>query len=308
MTQYLIRRLLGVGLSLLVAVSLVFFTLHIIPGDPAQAALSQSTAPQDVLERRREALGLNRPLPVQYGHYLLNLARGDLGVSWSAGQPVGFLIGQQLEATVQLALSGMLVATLLGAGLGLLTAIRRDDWLAEAGRSLAGFFLALPVMFSATLMIWIFAIKLEWLPATGQDNRGHIILPAVVLGISVAAGIARVIDSGISETLTQPFMRTALAKGLTQRQALLRHALRVGLLPTLDVIALQFGYLLGGTVVVENVFARQGLGRLLLVSVLDKDIPVVQGIVVLTAIWYSLLNLLADLAHAWLDPRLRLES
>lgn len=307
MGRFVVRRLIGMGLALLVAITLVFLTLHLVPGDPAEAALSQSIATQDMLERRREALGLDRPLPVQYGRYLFNLVRGDLGLSWSAGQSVGLLIGQQLGATVRLATSGMLVAVVLGGGLGVLAAVHRDDWLADISRGLTGFSLALPVMFSGTLVIWIFAIWLEVLPATGQGRGVHLVLPAFVLGISAAGGIARAVDAGVTRALGQQFVRTALAKGLTRRRALFRHALRVGLLPTLDVIALQFGYLLGGTVVVESVFARQGLGRLLLAAVLDKDLPVVQGVVVFSAVVYSLLNLLADLAHAWLDPRVRAE-
>lgn len=308
MAQFFFRRLLGVALSLLVAVTLVFFALHLTPGDPAEAALSQSAVTQDVLDRRREALGLDRPLPEQYIRFLTKLTRGDLGLSWSAGQPVSLLIGQQIGATFSLALSGMIAAVILGVGMGVAAAVGQGGWVTRVSRALTGFLLSIPMMFSATALIWVFAVSLQILPATGQGRVGQLILPTVVLGFSAAGSIARVVDSGMVDAMAQPFMQTALAKGRSWRGAITHHALWVGLLPALDVIALQFGYLLGGAVVVESVFARQGLGRLLLTAVLDKDLPVIQGVVILAALVYSLLNLLTDLVHAWLDPRIRLAA
>jgi len=303
--QYILRRLLGVLVSLWAAVTLAFLALRVVPGDPVEAALSQSIASQDVLERRRAALGLDLPLPVQYGRYLLGLVRGDLGVSWLGGQPVGLLIGQQIGATFSLACTGMAVALVLGVALGVAGAAGRGGWISEFSRMAVSFLLALPPMFSGILLIWVFAVLLGWFPATGQGDMRHLILPAMVIGLSVAGGIARAVDAGVGDALAQPFVRTARAKGLMPFTALWRHALRVGFLPALDVIALQFGFLLGGTVITESLFARQGLGRVMLSAVLNKDLPVVLGVVVLAAAVYGLLNLAADVVHAWLDPRIR---
>ncbi len=305
MFDYLLRRLVGVILALWAAITLAFLAIHIVPGNPAEAALSQSTASEDVLERRREALGLDLPLPAQYARYLGGLLRGDLGVSWSGGEPVGLMIAQQLPPTISLAWAGLTVAVAAGFALGLGAALGQGGWLGEASRSMTGVLLAVPVMFSGTLAAWIFAILLGWLPATGQGSPGHLILPALVVGLNGAGGISRTVEAGVSEAMRQPFMPAAYAKGLARWQAVTRHALRVGLLPTLDIVALQFGFLLGGTVVTESVFARQGVGRLLLAAVLDKDLPVVQGVIILSAVAYSLLNLAADVAKAWLDPRIR---
>lgn len=306
MTRYVLRRLAAVIVTLWAAVTLVFFAMQLVPGDPAQAALSQTTVPEAVLERRREALGLDDSLPVRYVSYLSGLLRGDLGLSWTAGQPVGLLIAQQLRPTAALALGGVVVAVAVGGALGLLGVTGGETWLGELSRSATGLLLALPVMFSGTLAVWVFAIRLGWLPATGQGGLPALVLPSLVLGASAAGGIARTVEAGVSEALQQPFVPLASAKGLGRAGVMIRHALRVGLLPTLDVIALQFGFLMGGAVVTESLFARQGLGRLLLRAVLDQDLPVVQGIVLLSAVTYAVLNLAADVAKAWLDPRVRL--
>ncbi len=303
--RFIVRRSLGVLLSVWVAVTLVFGAMQIVPGDPAEAALSQSTASYDVLERRRAEMGLDQPLVKQYARYLLNLASGHLGVSWSGGQPVELLIRQELPPTVELAVCAMLVAIGTGLLLGLAGGMGQGHWIGGMCRSLVAFLLSFPVMFSGTLAIWLFAVTLGWLPATGQGTAVHVILPACVVGLSVSGGIARTIDASVSDALHEPFMLLAYAKGLTRLRAVWRHALRVGLLPILNVIAVQTGFLLGGTVVTESVFARQGIGRLLLVAVLDKDLPIVQGVVALSAVVYGLLNLLADVAHAVLDPRVR---
>jgi len=303
--QFAARRILGMLISLWAAVTLTFLLLHLTPGDPAEAALYQSTASADTLAQRREALGLDLPLPVQYARYLGKLAQGDLGLSWAAGQPVNLLIGRQLGATVSLGLAGMIVAAVGGLGIGLLAASPRWGWLAEGARSLSGAMLGLPVVFVGIVLIWIFAIWLDWLPATGQGSLRQLVLPALVVGISASGGIARAVDAGVSDALSRLFMRTARAKGLTRSAALRRHALRVGLLPVLDVLALQFGFLLGGAVVTEMIFARQGLGRVMLTAVLNKDLPVVQGVVILAALAYSLWNVISDRGHTALDPRIR---
>lgn len=305
MAHFLIRRLLSVFLSAFLAVTLSFLALHLVAGDPAEAALSQSAASGDVLERRQEDLGLNLPVIVQYERYLRALAEGDLGTAWFGGQSVVLLIGQQVGATLSLALSAMLVAAALGLSLGIAAAAGRGNWVSQVSRALTGASLALPVIFTGVISIWLFSIILGWLPATGQGDLRHLILPALIVGVSVGGGIARAVDAGMSQVLRQLFMRTAVAKGRSRWGALYWHGLRVGLLPVVDVIALQFGYLIGGTVITESLFARQGIGRLLVGAVLNKDAPVVLGVVILSVVSYSVLNLLADIIHTWLDPRIQ---
>jgi peptide/nickel transport system permease protein len=287
------------------AVTLTFLAIRLVPGDPAQAALNQSTAPEAVLEQRRAALGLDQPGIVQYGRYLLGLAHADFGLSWSANQPVSFLIGQQLSPTLSLAIAGTLVAVAVGTLLGIGAGVGQDAIPGVLARGTAGFLLSVPVMFSGMLLIAVFAVRFRLLPGTGQGSLGHLLLPAAAVGLSGAGGIARVVEAGIGDQMDQPFVHLASAKGLRRSRVMVRHALRVGLLPALDAIALQLGYLFGGAVITEAVFARQGIGRLLLLAVLDKDLPLVQGIVILSVVVYTVVNFVADISHALLDPRLR---
>jgi peptide/nickel transport system permease protein len=265
---------------------------------------SQSIASEEALLRRQHVLGLDLPVFIQYWKYLAGLAHGDMGISWFGGQPVMFLIEQQLEATLSLASASMILSLLWGGVLGVLASMQ-IRYISQISRALTGIFMSLPNLLVGIVLIWLFAVRLDWLPATGQGDISHLVLPALVIGLSVGGSIARAIDAGVYEVVKQPFMRTALAKGLSRRRALWHHGLRVGLLPVIDIIALQFGYLLGGTVITESLFARQGVGSLLVVSILNKDIPVVLGIVVLSMFFYCLMNLFADVAHIWLDPRIR---
>src|SRR5690606_29945129 len=221
------------------------------------------------------------------------------------GQGVGELIAGQFAPTLALAVAGLGVAVVVGGGLGLGAALGEETWLGEVSRGATGLLLSVPVMVSGTLLIWVFSVLLDLFPATGQGTPGQLVLPALAVGLNTSAGLARTVEAGVRAVAQEPFLLLARAKGLRRWQVLSRHALRVGLLPTLDLIALQSGFLLGGTVVTEIVFSRQGLGRLLLFAVLDKDLPVVQGIVVLAAVVYGVLNLAADIAKAWLDPRIR---
>ncbi|MBN1427843.1 MAG: ABC transporter permease [Anaerolineae bacterium] len=306
MAWFILRRLISICLSAFLAITLSFLLLHLVQGDSAEASLFQSAASDDVLERRREALGLDLPVLAQYGRYLRQLSNGDLGKSWFGGQSVALLIGQQVGPTISLASSATVVAIVLGVGLGILSAAKTGCWVSHVSRVMTGASLALPVIFTGVVFVWVFSVLLGWLPATGQGGFRHLILPASVVGISAGGGIARAVDAGISDILRQPFMRTALAKGLSRWRALSRHGFRVGLLPVVDVVALEFGYLLGGTVITESLFARQGIGRVLVTAVLNKDIPVVLGVVVLSVVLYSLLNLFADVTHTWLDPRIRM--
>jgi peptide/nickel transport system permease protein len=308
MFRLVIRRLVGGALVVWTVVSATFLATHLISGDPAEAALSQSLASEDVLQRRREALGLDQPLPAQYMRHIGNLVRLDWGVSWATGEPVRQMIGQQFGPTLSLAVGGTLVGVVFGMTLGVMAAAGRGRWIGRTSRLLAGGGLAVPVMYSGTLLIVVLAIWLDWLPATGQGNVRHLVLPALAVGLNMAGGIGRAVDAGLSTALNRPFILAVRAKGAGRFRVLWHHGMRVGLLPVLDVVAVQFGFLLGGAVVTESVFARQGLGRLLLSSVLNQDLPVLQVLVALSALIYVILNMAADLARAGLDPRVRLRS
>lgn len=304
-TRYVGQRLAQAMFVLWLAATLAFVALQLAPGDPAQALLAASGAtPQQVAERRAQ-LGLDDPLPVQYVRFLADLARGDLGRSWLHGRPVGRMILEQLSPTVELAVAAIVVAVALGLVLGTLAAIRRGTWLDTVATALSVVGLSTPTYWSGLLAIRLFSLHLRWLPATGSGGPRHLVLPALVLGFALSGSVARLVRARVAEVLGEPFVLAARARGLSARRVLVGHVLHAALAPTLTVIALQFGFLLGGAVVTESVFARAGLGKLAVQAILWRDLPVVRGIVVFAALIYVSVNLAADLAQVWLDPRLR---
>jgi ABC-type dipeptide/oligopeptide/nickel transport system permease component len=305
MSKYIIRRVLVCIPILLGLTVIVFSMMHLIPGDPAQVILAQSGARPEVVERLREQLGLNLPLHVQYLRFLDNLLHGNLGHSLFTHRPVTEIISQNLPSTMELALSAMGLAVILGLIFGVLGAVYQDSWIDNLVMTLAVVGISMPSFWVALLFIFFFSLFLGWLPAGGQGTPRHLILPMVVLGWNSAAVIARLVRSSLLEVLRQEYVTTARAKGLGEQIVLLRHALRNALIPVITVAGLQFGFLLGGTVVTETVFARQGLGRVAVDAIIYKDLPVVQGIVLLVAVIYMLVNLLVDITYAFLDPRIR---
>lgn len=300
----IVRRLIGGLVVLWAAATLAFLGGHLAPGDPAAALLAPGAPPEEVAARRH-ALGLDQPLPVQYASFLAGLIRGDLGRSWFSGQSVSSALAEALGSTATLAVAALAVAVVLGIGLGISGAIGRRTWLEGASLLVATFSLSAPVYWTGILGIAIFSVRLGWLPATGAGGLRYLILPAGVLGLASAGAIARLVYAQLVAALQAPYIVTARAKGLPWGQVVLGHALHNALIPTVTVIGLQFGFLLGGAVVTETVFSRPGLGRLVVQAVLQKDLPVVQGAVILGAALYTLINLLTDLSYAWLDPRLR---
>lgn len=305
MTLLVVRRIIGALLALWAVLSAVFFMIHFAPGDPAQAALMQSSASTDVLEQRRAALGLDLPIGAQYLRYLLRVSSGDLGVSWSTGQSVAVVLMEQLRPTLALATASIVVAVLVGLCLGISASMGTTPAAVALARGVTGLLLSVPVMVTGIVLIVVFAIGLDWLPATGYGSTQQIVLPAFAIGLGASGGIARSVDAGLTAILHEPFLLAARAKGLTRTRAMARHGLRVGLLPVIDIVALQLGYLLSGTVVTETLFARPGMGRVLLSAILNRDLPLLQGVVVISAVAYTGLNILADVAHGWLDPRIR---
>jgi peptide/nickel transport system permease protein len=305
MFAYVIRRMLGAFGVLWGVATIVFLLLQVLPGDPAETILAGSGASQADIVRIRQQMGLNDPLLVRYGHYLWHTLQGDLGRSLFSDRPVTRTIAEQLPATLQLAGAALVVALVLGLSLGILAALRRGTWLDQIAVGVAVLGVSVPVFWSGLLLIWIFSVGLNWLPATGAEGWRHLIMPAVVLGLTGAGPIARLVRASLLNVLDTDYITMARAKGLSQVAVVSRHALRNALIPVITLIGLQAGFLLGGTVVTEAVFARPGLGRLVVDAILWKDLPVVQGVVLLIAASYVLVNLLADLTSLVLDPRLR---
>ena len=287
------------------AATLAFGAMQLSPGDPARALLAASGATDAEIAERRVQLGLDDPLLAQYARYLSDLARGDLGTSWLHSRSVGRMIVEQLLPTLELAIAAMGVGVLLGLTLGVLAALRRSTWLDTVATAVAVLGLSMPTYWSGILAILLFSLRLDWLPSAGEGDVRHLVLPALVLGFALSGSVARLVRARVVEVMAEPFVLAARARGLPSWRVLFVHVLRAALAPALTVVALQFGFLLGGTVVTESVFARRGLGKLAVEAIRWRDLPVVRGVVVFGALAYLLVNLAADLAQAWLDPRLR---
>lgn len=304
MSAYLAQRVLLTIPILFGIVILTFFLVHLIPGDAVSAMQGQLKMSAQQMEQMREALGLNDPLHVQLGRYLTRLAQGDLGRSLFGGQPVAALIASNIGATIQLTVAAMAVAVVIGVPLGILAAVKRGTLWDVTAVVLAMLGVSIPSFWLGLMMIQVFAVTLGWLPIIDRSVRG-LIMPAVALGLAEAAIIMRLTRATMVEILTADYIRTARAKGLLDRVVLWRHALRNGLLPLITMIGMQFGTLLGGAVVIENVFARQGLGTLVTQAVINRDFPVVQGCVLAAASMYVLVNLAVDIFYVVVDPRIR---
>lgn len=307
MAQHLLRRLVGAGLVLLAVSFITFVALATAPGDAAVAAAGDS-ATHEQMTLLRQSMGLDLPLFVRYQAYLGGVLQGDLGRSLIGQRAVGQLLLERLPYTLLLALAASTLALLLGGLLGTLAALRAGGWLDTVLMGGVAVGLAVPVFWSALLLIMLFSLKLHWLPVVGAGSWRHLILPTVVLAIPTAAIMARLVRSSLLDVFGADYVRTAHAKGLRPRRVLSAHVLRNSLLPVLTVLGLQLGHLLGGAVVVETIFGWPGLGRLTVQAIFDRDLPVVMGAALLIATFYVLINLAVDLAHAYLDPRVAQEA
>ncbi len=305
MLRYVGARLVMAVPVLLGVTVLVFSMLYLLPGDPVQAMLGESATSAEHVERLRHELGLDDPIYVQYARFLGNALRGDLGRSLVSRHQVLDEILSQFPATAELALASMAIAVIVGVTLGVLAAIRQNSWLDTLSMFVALLGVSMPGFWLGLMLIFFFSLRLGWFPATGQGGPERLILPATALGIGAAAIIARLTRSSMVEVLRQEYVTTARAKGLAEHVVILRHALQNALIPVVTMVGLQFGYLLAGAVIIETVFARQGIGRLIITSILAKDFPLVQGAVLFTACLYVLVNLLVDISYAVLDPRIR---
>ena len=304
MIAYIVRRLLLLG-PVLLGVSLASFgLLQLVPGDPA-IILAGQEATQEVLAQIRHEHGLDQPRAVQYLVYLSNALRGNLGISIQSRQPVSTLIAERFPFTLRLAFLAILVSAVLGVVAGVIAATHRNSPvdLAALLASLAG--ISMPIFWLGLLAMLLFSVRLQWLPAGGSGTLAHLVLPAVVLGASSSAVIARMTRASMLEVLRQDYTRTARAKGVGERSVIYRHALKNAMIPILTVFGLEFGYNLGGAVLTETVFSLPGIGRLVVEGIFARDYPVVQGTMLVVATTFVLVNLLTDIAYAFVDPRIR---
>jgi len=300
-----IRRLLTALIALWGMATVVFLLLRVVPGDPAETLLAGSGASPEAIALTRQQMGLDDPLPVQYGRYLLSTSRGDLGRSLFSNRPVTLTIAEQLPATLRLAVAAWLVMAVWGVGLGILAALRAGSWVDRLTMGGAVLGVSVPVFWSGLLLISIFSVGLNWLPASGAGSWRHLVMPAIVLGLVGAGPLARLVRSSLLDALHADYVTVARGKGLPPRIIITRHAVRNAMIPAINLMGLQAGFLLAGTVVTETVFARPGLGRVLVDAILWKDLPVVQGVVLLIAATYIAINLLVDLTTMVIDPRSR---
>lgn len=312
----LVGRRLLVTIPLLLLVSVVVFSfVHVLPGDPAILFLGEE-ADAETIARFRVRLGLDRPLPVQYGHWLWKAAGGDLGRSLRTNQPVTEAILQRLPVTLELLVSALLVSLAIAIPMGILAAIKRNSGIDLLSTLFALFGFSTPNFWLGLMLIYVFALVLRWLPPSGfvplpaglGENLRSLILPSLTLGTALAALVTRQLRSGMLEVLGQDYVRTARAKGLSPGQVVGKHALRNALVSVVTVIGLQIGGLLGNTIITETLFALPGIGRLMIDSIFARDFFVVQGVILFLAVGYVLSNLAVDILYSYLDPRIRVHG
>lgn len=306
MTQYIIRRLIFSLFVLWGALTVVFLAVRAVPGDPAQMMLGSTATAEDVQELR-EKLGLNRPLIVQYGVYLFQTLKLDLGESLRMAQPVVSLVAERLPATGRLALTAVVIALLVAFPLGIAAAFRPGSWLdgvvsivSLLGQSVPGFWVGI-------MFILVFARQLRLLPSSGDDSLAHLILPSITVALPLIGVLTRLVRSGLLDVLDEDYIRTAHAKGLPARTVMWRHAVRNMLIPVITVVGLQVGHLLGGAVITETVFAWPGVGLLLIDAITNRDYPLVQAAILFITTIFVTINFLVDLSYGALDPRIRLQ-
>lgn len=310
MVRLVVTRLLGLVPLMLLITTIVFFMVRMVPGDPAKLMVGGQRISQQNLENIRKAYRLDRPVLEQYGLWLQDLSHGNLGRSYRQRTEVRTLIVDRLPVTTKLAGFSFLISLLIAVPLGIVAAVKRNTWIDVGATVFALVGASSPVFFTAILLILIFSFRLGWLPSLGAGDGGwdtfvHLLLPSLTLGISLAAITTRITRSAMIEALTQDYIETARAKGLSSRSVVMKHALRNALVPIVTVAGLQFGYLIVGAVLVEQVFGLGGLGSLLIQAVQVRDYPVVQGATIFIAAVFIVLNLIVDILYGVIDPRVR---
>ena len=304
MKGFFLRRTLITAPTVLGALTLVFFFLHIVPGDPVEAMLGESARAVEK-ERLRHELGLDLPLAAQYLKFLKGIATGDLGESYFFRRPVAEVIAERVPATLELAVASLFVAGIIALPLGILAALREGTALDALSMLFALIGVSMPNFWLGPLLIILFSIKLGWFPVSGRSGFSSLVLPALTLGTALAALLSRMTRSSLLEVLGEEYLTVARAKGLPERRVILKHALRNALIPIVTVLGLQFGALLSGAIITENVFSWPGIGTLLITAVEARDYPLVQGCVLFISIVYVAVNLAVDLLYGFIDPRIR---
>ncbi len=314
MGRYLVVRLYSMALTLLGLTLLIFLMLRLVPGTVVEQMIgADAVVSPEMVERLRRFFGLDQPWYIQYGRWLGQLAQGDLGTSWRTGKPVVQLIGERLPVTLELTACAVGFAVVLGFTAGIVSALRRDRAVDNITRIATLLGLSVPVFWQGTMLILFFSLYLRWMPPVvwvdlftdPRRNLTMILLPALCLGTASAASIARTMRACMLDVLRSEYMRTARAKGLAGGAVVLKHALKNALIPVVTVVGLQAGILLGGTVVVEEVFTLPGVGRLVLWSIYQRDYPLTQGTILFVAMLFMAINLAVDLLYSYLDPRIR---
>jgi peptide/nickel transport system permease protein len=304
MIRYLLTRAAYMIPVVWLVVSVVFLLIHLVPGDPIQAMLGESAAATDI-QAARHAYGLDVPLPTQYVRYWAGVLHGDLGKSVRLNKPVRSLVAQAYPATLSLTLSALFVAILLSIPAGVRSATRRNRWDDRALSFVSLLGLSFPNFALGPILILVFAIHYDWLPVSGAASARSLILPAITMGASLAAILTRMVRTSMLEELGQDYIRTARAKGLTERAVVYRHALRNAMIPVVTVIGLQFGALLAGAIVTETIFAWPGIGRLTISAISNRDYALVQGCLLCIGLTYVAVNFCTDLVYSALNPRIR---
>lgn len=304
MLNYFLKRLMGLAPTLLIVAVLVFLFVHMLPGDPARLAAGQDADEQTVALVRQE-LGLDKPLPQQFASFFTHMLQGDFGTSIRTRRPVSAEIGERFGPTAMLTITSMAWAVVFGMGIGIVSAVFRNEWPDRLGMTLAVSGISFPAFALGMLLMQIFSVQLGWLPTVGADSWRHYILPSLTLGAAVAAVMARFTRASFVEVIQEDFVRTARAKGVPERSVIVKHCLRNALIPVVTMMGLQFGFLLGGSIVVEAVFNWPGLGRLLVDSVQMRDYPVIQTLVLLFSLEFILINLVVDVLYGFINPTIR---
>ncbi|MCZ7597341.1 MAG: ABC transporter permease [Gammaproteobacteria bacterium] len=305
MMSYPARRILAAVVTIFVTTIAVSMLIHLVPGDPVQImyAQSQGTTPEQ-LEQVRRSLGLDRPLVEQYVMYMARVLQGDLGYTIRGEQPVLDLLLLRLPNTLLLAGTALVIAVAIGMTCGFIAAYRRGSWIDTGLMTSAILGVSMPHFWLGLILLFLFAVKLQWFPVAGNDLE-NLVLPAVTLGLTNAAIIARLTRSSMIDVFDQDFVRTARAKGLPRAVVLYKHALRAGLVPIVTMIGLQFTYMMGGAIVVENVFGWNGVGRMAIQAIFQRDYPLIRGFILMFAIVVVTVSIILDLLYVWLDPGIR---
>jgi glutathione transport system permease protein len=304
MFTYIVKRLLGMIPTLLLVVAVVFMFVHMLPGDPARLAAGQE-ADEQTVELVRQELGLDLPLPQQFVRYVTHMLHGDLGVSLRSKRPVSTEIADRFMPTLLLTMTSMVWSVLFGMVIGVASAVWRNRWPDRLGMTLAVSGISFPAFALGMMLMQVFSVELGWLPTIGAGSWKNYILPSITLGAAVAAVMARFTRASFVEVIQEDFVRTARAKGLAESVVVAKHTLRNALIPVVTMMGLQFGFLLGGSIVVETVFSWPGLGALLVDAVTQRDYPVIQGLVLLFSLEFILINLVVDVLYGVINPSIR---